>query len=242
MSTTCGARTKSCRQCGHRYTKDEYDLWECPECGEPRACKRNVKAAGLRCRFHGGKSLSGIASPSYKHGRYSKYLPTHLIDRYQEAVTDPELLALRDEIALVDVRLSELLQRISTGETASLWDQLKAVYVEMQEALAAQDTAIFREAFTKLGGIIQQGGNNDDVWAAIGRQLEQRRKLVESERKRLVEMQQVITAEQAMTLLTAVVDVIRQNVTDRNTLAAISAAIKQLVSAGPRGGVDAITR
>lgn len=43
---------------------------------------------------------------------------------------------------------------------------------------------------------------------------------MESERKRLVEMQQVITAEQAMTFLGAVVAAIRRYVTDRDTLAA----------------------
>jgi len=200
-----------------------------------------VTSPGLRCRIHGGKSLAGPASPSYKHGRYSRYLPSHLVERYQEAITDPELLALRDEIALVDVRLAALLQRIDTGETTSLWSKLLAIHIQMQQALAGEDDEVFQNAFQALGATIECGGREDDTWIAINRQLEQRRKLVESERKRLVEMQQMITAEQAMILLTAVVDVIRQNVTDRDTLASISTGIKQLVSAGPRGGVDTIT-
>jgi hypothetical protein len=31
-----------------------------------------------RCNLHGGKSLPGIASPRYKHGLYSKYIPQGL--------------------------------------------------------------------------------------------------------------------------------------------------------------------
>lgn len=34
-----------------------------------------------RCRMHGGASLFGIASPSYRHGFYSPYLPKWLLLR-----------------------------------------------------------------------------------------------------------------------------------------------------------------
>ncbi len=236
----CGARTRQCRKCGHRYPKEEYDLWECPECGEPRACRRKVPVQGQRCKFHGGKSLAGPAAPAYKHGRHSKYLPTRLVERYGEAVGDPELLALRAEIALVDVRLSELLERLATGESQTLWAQLGAAFEQLHQAYTAQDASDFAPALKALGGIIEQGGREDQVWEGIGKLLEQRRRLVESERKRLVDMQQMLTAEQAMILLTVVVDVIRQNVTDRDTLAAISADIRQLVLAGSGEGAGLI--
>jgi predicted nucleic acid-binding Zn-ribbon protein len=238
---TCGARTKTCRNCGHRYSKAEYELWECPECGEPRACRRPVSAEGQRCRVHGGASPAGIASPHFKHGRRGKYLPTRLLERYEEAVGDSELLALRDEIALIDVRINELLERIDTGESAALWAQLGAKFEKMQQAYASQDDSGFARAVKGLGAIIEQGGRADQVWDDIGNVIEQRRKLVESERKRLVDMQQMLTAEQAMTLLAAVVDVVRRNVTDRDALAAISADVKRIVLAGPGRGVDIVT-
>lgn len=38
--------------------------------GEP--CK-TVGMQNGRCRMHGGKSLSGMSHPKYKHGLYSKY-------------------------------------------------------------------------------------------------------------------------------------------------------------------------
>ncbi len=46
-------------------------------------CK-NAPMANGRCRMHGGKSLCGIASPRFKHGRYSKYLVARLAGRYLE--------------------------------------------------------------------------------------------------------------------------------------------------------------
>ncbi len=46
-----------------------------------------------------------------KSGRHSA-LSRDLANRYREAREDPELLALRDEIALLDVRLGEVLARL----------------------------------------------------------------------------------------------------------------------------------
>jgi hypothetical protein len=58
--------------------------------------------------------------------------------------------------------------------------------------------------------------------------LDLRRKLVESERKRLVQLRQMITVEQAMVLLTAVVALVREHVDDQQVLARISDGIRRL--------------
>ena len=76
---------------------------------------------------------------------------------------------------------------------------------------------------------------NVDARKELADLLDQSRKLVESERKRYVEMQQMLTTEQAMTMLAMVVETIRRHVTDRAALAAISADIAKLVVATPRG-------
>src|SRR3972149_6206199 len=79
-----------------------------------------------RCHIHGGKSPSGVASPHFKTGRYSKDMPLHLAARYQQAVHDPQLLSLRDDVAVCESRISELLQRVSTGDERTRWDALRA--------------------------------------------------------------------------------------------------------------------
>src|SRR3954465_9212974 len=77
-----------------------------------------------RCRMHGGKSLAGPASPSFTTGRHSKYLPRRLLARYQEMAHDAELLALRDEIALIDARIADVLGRVESGESSRIWREL----------------------------------------------------------------------------------------------------------------------
>ena len=152
-------------------------------------CKRHATPGMAVCRLHGGKTPVGLAAPGFKTGRYSQYLPTALVDRYVTARTDPELLSLRDEIGLVDTRITEVLT--STSDSA-----------------------------TSLG----------TVWETLEPLIEQRRKLVESEHKRLHVLHSVITVEQFMVLLSTITEVIKTHVHDREALSAISLDLKRLMS------------
>lgn len=185
-----------------------------------------------RCAIHGGKSLAGMASPSFKTGRYSKHLPTRLMARYQEAQSDPTLLALRDEVALIDTRLAELLGRVDTGESAKRWQEAQTAFDALRKARTLADAKAFAAAMDELEQTLVIG-NDYDLWSEIANVVDLRKRLVESERKRLVEMQQMITSERAMVLLTTVAGIIKEHVTDTNVLAAISAEFRRLVAIEP---------
>lgn len=183
-----------------------------------------------RCKLHGGKSLGGIASPTYKTGKYSRYLPDKLANRYEMAVNDPGLLELNHEIALLDSRLASLLERIDTGEAGLLWQNMAKLWTELTTAIKQQDKTKQQDIAIKLDMLIKQGHDDYLAWNEIQNVIEHRRKLVESERKRLIETQQYVTAVQAMTMIGSILAIIKENVTDRNTLQAISQGINHLVS------------
>ena len=82
----------------------------------------------------------------------------------------------------------------------------------------------------ELDRLIGDAMVDHEAWYEIHSILDQRRKLVESEQKRLVSMQQMITSEQAMMLITAMIDTVKRNVPDRNAIAAISADITRLIT------------
>jgi hypothetical protein len=188
------------------------------------------------CFHHGGKTPRGLASPHFKTGRYSKDIPTRLLANYTAALADPDLLALRSDIALVDSRLGELLARVDSGESGAIWRTLRGVWANLITARAKGDIPGMQEHLSEVGVLIERGLADYAAWMDIQKCLEQRRKLTESEWKRLVDMQQMITTEKAMVLLAAVVDVIRKEVSDRDTLGRISIGIAGLVanSAGRR--------
>jgi len=174
--------------------------------------------------------LVGIASPTFRHGRYSKHLPSRLAAKYAEALSDPELLALRDEIALTGTRLAELLERLDSGLALQCWKDAQAAHSELLAAIRAKNSGALQTALIALGNALDAGAGDYAVWREIGEMAEQRRKLVESEWKRLVAMQQTITAERAMVLLAAITSIIKEHVHDRTALGAISIAIRTLVS------------
>jgi ADP-ribose pyrophosphatase YjhB (NUDIX family) len=193
-------------------------------------CKRHAVTGSTKCKFHGGASLVGIASPSFKTGRYSKDLPTRLAARYAEAISDASLLELRDEIGLMGVRLGELLGRVDTGESTQRWQTLQIAYVNLQDAARRTDPLAFRVALNALGSAIEAGSQDYHTWREIMELIEQRRKLVDSEHKRLVAMSQMITAEQAMVLLSVVTDTVRKHVSDPAALAAIASDFRSIIT------------
>ena len=114
----------------------------------------------------------------------------------------------------------------------NLPDKLAQKYLEAQADPALldmrSDIALVDTRLAEMTGTITED-NAADHWKEILTLLEQRRKLVESERKRLVEMHQVITAERAMVLMSAILGIIRENVNDRETLTRISEGIRRIV-------------
>jgi hypothetical protein len=186
-----------------------------------------------RCRMHGGASLAGLASPSFKHGRYSTYLPARLAARYTEAQSDTDLLALREEVALTDARLADVLGRVDRGDSAALWKQAQTEFDALMtaRAMGLPDAA----CLGALRRTLKTGIADWEAWDEVAKLVEQRRRLVESERKRLVDMQQTITAERAMLLIGRLAGIIQAHVTDRGVLAAISADIGKLVTTEPAG-------
>jgi hypothetical protein len=157
-------------------------------------------------------------------------LPGRLLERYKEAQSDPDLLAARDEIALIDSRLTDLLSRVDTGESGSLWRKANEAMDDLRIARTSADKALFADALNTLEETIREGKTDYAAWDEIGKTLDRRQRLVESERKRLVEMHQVITAERAMILVAALTDIIKRHVTDRTTLSAISTDLIRLTS------------
>jgi hypothetical protein len=165
-----------------------------------------------RCYLHGGKSLRGLAHPNFKTGRYSKYLPARMLERYEESKADSEQLALKSEIALVDARISDLLQRMDPAEPGELWETLQKLKKKVQEAARSGNTDAGNVAVMGILDVIARGARDFEAWADVFTLIERRRRLVESEQKRLVAMQQMVTTEEVTMLVTATVASLKEHV------------------------------
>lgn len=192
-------------------------------------CKQPCVVGSTKCHYHGGSTPKGVASPNMTTGRYSKYLPSRLLDRYHEAEGDGELLSLRSEIALTDGRLADLLSRVDSGEAKSLWEKARKLNQDIQKDVHNENYGALMVHAAELDFIIGTGLTDHEAWYEIHAILDQRRKLAESERKRLIESQQMVKTEQAMTLATALLLAVKESVQDSATLMKVQSAFNRLL-------------
>jgi hypothetical protein len=180
--------------------------------------------------MHGGTSPSGVAHPRTIHGRYSKDLPQRLAERFHASQADPDLLNLKAEIALLDARLAELVERIDIDGAGSQWNLVAMVHAAMNQAIDENDMEELKQLVDKLGMAISRAVQDQQAWTAIGRVVEQRRKLVETEGKRRVAMQDLLDTNQALMLITAVTETVKRHVHDRDVLARIGADLRAIMA------------
>jgi hypothetical protein len=182
-------------------------------------CRQAVVPGMEVCYYHGGKSPRGPASPHFRTGRYSKFLPARMRARYEAAERDPALTSLHSELALVDARLLDLLGRVDSGESGALWRALRKAYRAFKLYQQTGDVAKMKEAFAEMETHLEAAVVDTEAWAEIHDLIESRRKLADTESRRLATLKQMLTQEQALLLVGRVVDIVTRHVPDQQVLA-----------------------
>ena len=149
---------------------------------------------------------------------------------FRRALKDPALLELRGEIALVHARAVDLIKRVDSGESGHLWKLLLSAWDDVETAKATQDGARMAEALTATGQLIRRGTADYAAWEDACKQIDRKQRLVESERKRMVELQQVMTLDQAMLLVNAITEAVRLHVSNQQERSAIQTTVTKLLT------------
>lgn len=183
-----------------------------------------------KCAMHGGKTPVGIASPHFKTGRHSKHLPERMRERYEEALVDDDLTELTAEIALLDTRIADLLARVDTGESGAAWAVAGKAYRELRNAMGKIDIPAAQDAMQQLEAALGDGSADYTAWNEIQELVQQRRLLVETQRKVLADAGQMITVEQGMLLVGSLLSIIKARVSDPAVLANIQADVNGLLA------------
>jgi hypothetical protein len=161
--------------------------------------------------MHGGKSLVGVASRTHRGRGYSIDLPTRLADRFRLAEADPELLSFRGDTALLTVRAEELIRRLHTGESGSLWRELLDNW---NDVISASDQDKMSAAMATHGEIISKGVDDENTWKELAAAIHQRVAVASQEHSRLVDLQLMLPVEQAMTFVSILKTAIEAEVPD----------------------------
>jgi hypothetical protein len=175
-------------------------------------CRKPPMANG-RCRYHGGMVLKGPAHPSYKHGRYSKYVPQHLGRMIDDMAGDPNRLDQTEQMAILDAMLVETLKDFAAGGGGRVWDELTKLKQDYDRAGYRKDAqtqvGIIREVWAIVEGAQAKWMASKEAREIIG----DRRKVTESERKRMQEEKQMIPLDQVAMAMSQIGKSILANVT-----------------------------
>lgn len=189
-------------------------------------CDKRPVQGRTRCHMHGGKTPRGIALPQFVHGKYSKALPARLRQTYEDSAGDRELVGLRDELRLTDTRLQELVGKLDAEPSRERWATVSAMVTAAIEAQPGERDAILQQ----LRDVVRSAGDDAHTWRDIMSTVERRRKLVDSEAKRLQRLHQMISVERALGIIKAITTSIRTHVQDPSALAKIQEDITLLLN------------
>ncbi|MEE8586282.1 MAG: hypothetical protein V3T83_15665 [Acidobacteriota bacterium] len=219
---------------------------EPPNQDKPRTCGNNggvARSTGKPCRKwplkgrkncsrHGGRTAFGTASGTFRHGRRSEHLPQGILSKYVDALRDPELLGLREEVALVDAFIADACGKLSHHEEPGLWAMLKKEFRQLEESRGDGEEILRRSG--AIGAIIDSGFDELRAFESIGRHIDRRQRLVESERKRMLEMQQMVSIEQINVFMALLTSILHERITDRKVRQLIS---QDLAASGAQIGL-----
>lgn len=178
-----------------------------------------------KCRMHSGKNqLKGWAQPMAKTGKYSKYIAGSLRERYEESIANEDIANLSSELGLLDARASEILEKLGTGETSELWQSLNKTWLEFMMAVRVGDSETQNKLLGVLNRMITQGHSSSAQWEELFHVIEKRRKVSETENKRLATSRDMISVEQAVLMINMLIEATRQSTlrhADKKTAQAI---------------------
>lgn len=207
-------------------------------CGAKRRdgtpCQTTFLQPNGRCRMHGGGALKGLASPSFKDGRFAKDLPPRLQARFEEAVNDQELLSLRKDAALLDAMLTAKLSELREAEMNPDLEQITTLVDRIAREWAGWDWTTMNAELQRLKDSISARQSEGYILSEVRALIREKASVVSQENKRLADLDQNMTAEQAMLLVQALVGVVRRELADladaQPRMRAIAAGFRDLAT------------
>lgn len=188
-----------------------------------------------RCKQHGG------ASPGRPiiHGRRSKYLPARLLERVEDGLTDTNLISLTEDVALMDALICEECENLGEDKPAELWKQAARQFSDYQNKKDADDPKERAAGMAAYWALKETLENGNGVYERIGRIVnltEQKRKLSESELKRLVAAKQFVTVQELTIFVARLQNLIIESVKDPSERAKLASGIIGMFRDSTRAG------
>ncbi len=150
----------------------------------------------------------------------------------ENAANDQELSSLREAIIVTDSRISDLLKRVDTGESGAMWRKLRDALKEHDKAERLKDAELKVYWWGEIHDLITYGSQDYDAWDEVHSVIDRQTKLLVNERKRIMDLHQVIESNEVLGLFSALLSVVNDNVPDRMAMSRISREAQRLIRGG----------
>lgn len=179
-------------------------------------CQRAPMKNG-RCYLHGGKTPSGIESPHFKHGRYSKYLPERLVQLWEQVEADAEIDILARNIKIREMFIRDHLQILDDApSSAEIWATVQKYVVDAVAGYKASDDAKVYKALYELEAIADSQTAYYSAVGEITNHMAEQRKDHTAISNIQYKGENAITVKELMTFMGAVLSIINTVVTDKS--------------------------
>lgn len=209
-------------------------------------CTATAKSTGKRCelpaikgrevcRLHGGKTPRGEASPHFKHGRFSEYLPERLVKIYEAVEADNEHSILSRNIQLRETFLREKLAMLDNApDSAQTWQELRKVADDLTAHFTDEKYGLCHVDILKLERLIDEKEAYHKAVAELRDEMAEQRKDKQAISAIEYRGENAITAKELMVFMGAVLHVINNTVTNQAERIRIHEQIDGLFSSTPK--------
>ena len=174
-------------------------------------CRQSRLYDNGRCHYHGGPTPRGLASPSYKHGRWTKALNPKRSKAYAAARDDPALLDLRRTIGQLDTGVTEAMERREKLDTPNFRKDAIALFEQAQSEMQT-DLQAATVSMTALGKLLRRGVREDDANEEIARHVSRMSKHMETAWKIRLAAGHAINESDLRTIIYAIIGVAEREI------------------------------
>jgi hypothetical protein len=180
---------------------------------------------------------AGPGHPAFKHGRYSRVIPKEIASLYHSGLSDPNILEMTDELALLGARTGQLMERTRLGESEARWDNAREAMRVVLSFQAQGDSENLEEALSELSKVIFAKTDHEG-WREVLSVIDLRRKISSVERARLQAAQQVVTVAQLLGFAGAVAGIVNSRISDPVARSQIADDIRRLLTREGHSGAE----
>ena len=204
--------------------------------GQKMFCTQWPSKGRNRCGIHGGKSLRGVDSASFKDGAHTKTWPDAWYGiSFEEALNSDELKQVRVDIAAIEVRISELRQMLKSPVGTGIVEQME----KAQEKIAnSRNTQDIEESLAVINTCTDQIRRNAALWEEMAQYIDRKNRLIHSEHRRLMDTHESMSISQLLVLARQIVTILREEIRNKELGRRINERIRGLLPQQGKGPLN----